>query len=82
MKYRIHSWWDEFRRKVMSANAPPIQLQEMRRAFYAGIQCCLDRMAGEMTDGDSLEDPADERVVLDIRTELLEFAHDIANGKA
>ncbi len=35
MKYRVRALWNLFRTEVMPANAPPIQVQEMRRAFYA-----------------------------------------------
>lgn len=28
--------WESFRSSVMADDAPPIQVQEMRRAFYAG----------------------------------------------
>jgi hypothetical protein len=30
--------WDSFARATLPRGAPPIQRQEMRRAFYAGAQ--------------------------------------------
>lgn len=33
--------WDKFVVLVLPTNAPPIQRQEMRRAFYAGVQSAL-----------------------------------------
>jgi hypothetical protein len=31
--------WEDFRIKVIPPTAPPVQLKEMRNAFYAGAIC-------------------------------------------
>jgi hypothetical protein len=82
MKYRVQAMWNNFRTQVMPPNAPTVQVQEMRRAFYAGVECTLNRLAGEMTEGDGLDDPADERVVQEVNAELKQFAADVKSGKA
>jgi hypothetical protein len=33
--------WESFERRVVADDAPPIQRQEMRRAFYAGAWAVL-----------------------------------------
>jgi hypothetical protein len=33
----IAAYWEAFRKTAVSADAPPLQLQETRRAFYAGF---------------------------------------------
>ncbi len=37
----VASQWEEFRSKVMPANAPTVQVTEMRRAFYSGAYSFL-----------------------------------------
>jgi hypothetical protein len=38
----IEERWHDFRRRVIHADAPEIQVTEMRIAFYAGFQAMLD----------------------------------------
>ena len=73
--------WNEFSRKVLPADAPVIQRQEMRRAFYAGaggllkaIEKCLDPGA-DATDGDLT-------MMIGISNELTAFVKDIRDGRA
>lgn len=82
MKYRIQAQWNQFRAMVMHPAAPPNQVREMRRAFYAGVECALNRLADEVSPGDSLDDSNDERMVLEVRQELQQFAADVQAGKA
>jgi len=82
MKYRVHALWEEYRRKVMHADAPPIQVTETRRAFYAGIQGVLNLLGAEMSPGDAVDDPSDEKAVAEVHEELLEFARDLMEGRA
>lgn len=82
MKYRINALWNQFRTQVMHPAAPADQVREMRRAFYAGVECTLNRLGQEMTPGDSLDDPTDELVIKEVQAELQQFAADVKAGKA
>lgn len=82
MKRRVLAQWNQFRAMVMPHDAPPVQVMEMKRAFYAGAECALNRLASEMSSGDSLDDPNDERVLQEVNQEFQEFAEDVQNGRA
>lgn len=38
----IEDRWSDFRQRVISPLAPPVQVSEMRLAFYAGFKAMLD----------------------------------------
>jgi hypothetical protein len=82
MKYRIQAMWNDFAHRVLPPHAAAIQRKEMRRAFYAGASAMLDRLSGEMSPGDTLDDPNDERVVKEVQAEFVEFAEAIKRGEA
>ena len=82
MKYRINALWNQFRTQVMHPASPSEQVKEMRRAFFAGVECALNRLGQEMSAGDSLDDPNDERVIKEVECELREFANDVKEGRA
>ena len=82
MRYRVLAQWNQFRTMVLHPAAPPEQVREMRRAFYAGVECTLNRLGQEMSPGDSVDDPSDESVILDVHQELQEFAADVKAGRA
>lgn len=66
---------------AIPATAPPIQRVEMRRAFYAGFSACLN-MSEFMSEGDSLDDPADHDIMRELMGELLAFGIAIKEGRA
>lgn len=82
MKYRIQALWNNFATQVLPPNASDVQRKEMRRAFYAGVECTLNRLGSEMSPGDSCDDPSDEQVIKEVHKELSQFAADIKAGKA
>ena len=82
MKYRIQALWNRFRTGVMHPASPAEQVKEMRRAFYAGVQCCLNSLAGEMSGGGELDDAGDALVIVEVHAELQQFAADVKAGKA
>ncbi len=45
----VRDAWKSFRDEVIPADAPPVQIQEMRRAFYAGVWTMLTA-CWEITD--------------------------------
>ncbi len=82
MKYRIQSLWNRYRTEVMHPAAIDIQVLECRRAFYAGVESALNKLASEMSDGDGLDDPNDERAIMEVQQELTEFAKQVKFGQA
>jgi hypothetical protein len=82
MKYRIQALWNEFRTLVLPPDAPDIQIVDMRRAFYAGVHSAMNRLASEMSDGDALDDPNDERAIREVNEELRMFSLDVKEGRA
>ena len=73
--------WASYREAVMSPDAPEIQVQENRRAFYAGAQGFLGLMMRTLDPGLEPTD-ADLRGMDLLARELTEFARDVAEGRA
>lgn len=77
----IESEWETFKYAVGLADAPPQQLTEMRRAFYAGATMLFSQiMAGleagkEPTEGDLTRMSA-------IQNEMAEFNNRVKRGEA
>lgn len=71
--------WGVFCERVMPIDAPEIQKQEMRRAFYAGGQAIMFRIIAafapelEPTEGDL-------KIMDDLNNELNEFARAVGRG--
>lgn len=82
MKYRVQALWNSYRTQVMPADAGLIQTTECRRAFYAGVESALNRLAGEMSAGDSIDDPNDHNAIREVHQELKEFAAAVKTGHA
>jgi hypothetical protein len=55
----IRDGWQDYAEKVLPADAPPVQKQETRRAFYAGAWEILMRMA-DLGEPDISEDQGAE----------------------
>jgi hypothetical protein len=68
--------WESYRTRVVPADAPPIQVQECRRAFYAGAQAFLSAAA------DSKGPHAEDRAINVMCNELHQFITDVQNGRA
>ena len=56
----IESGWKEYRQKVIPRDAPRIQLDESRRAFYAGAHHLWVSMMTMMTPADEASEPTPE----------------------
>lgn len=69
----IMKCWNEFARKVVPANAPELQVKEMRMAFFAGATALFYEL---MTTLDPDEEPtnADMRRLAEINREIDAFA--------
>lgn len=74
----IQAQWEFFSRHSIPKNAPPMQIQEMRRAFFAGAAGMLgiNYLVAEMSED------AGVQVLEGVRLELDAFGADVLNGRA
>lgn len=73
--------WTSFRVTVMPPTAGPVQVQEMRRAFYAGAQGLLGTILRVLDPGEEPTE-ADLLQMGAIADELSEFALKVGKGAA
>ena len=73
--------WDSFARAVLPKDASAVQLQEMRRAFYAGAQAILHGVIAALAPE---AEPTDEdlHMMANLEIELSEFAEAVKKGRA
>ncbi len=76
----IKQMWEGFARQVMPLGAPAIQVQEMRRSFYAGCRAMLDGCA-DITEEAGTEDAAAAELE-SLVAELEEFRDAVATRRA
>lgn len=82
MKRRLMAeQWDSFARAVLSKDAPAVQRQEMRRAFYAGAQGIMFGVIMALAP-ESEPTPEDLQIMENLQTELDEFIELIKAGRA
>lgn len=81
MSDRLGAAWREYRTKVIPLEAPAIQAQESRRAFYAGAQALLGLLLNVMEPGTELT-AADLKVMDEIAAELTAFSQAVREGRA
>jgi hypothetical protein len=78
MKKRyIEEQWNEFRRSVLSKDAPQIQIDEMRKAFFAGVVALFGHVLGNLSEGNDVKEQ-DLQMMASIHEELEEFRDEIA----
>jgi hypothetical protein len=78
---RIADLWQSYLDDVMPKTAGPVQIQETRRAFYAGAGAVLANIVSNLTEGPEAED--EDLANMDAIAEELEaFKNDIRAGKA
>lgn len=75
----LETLWNSYRVRVVPANAPEIQVQECRRAFYAGATALLGEM---LSIPDGLTEEQEMEELMKIRQELSSFADLVTQGKA
>jgi hypothetical protein len=77
----VAQMWAIYRAMVLPAAAPPIQVSECRRAFYAGVQSALmDGLIGIGDDANSEE--ACMAHLTALHEECQQFARDVTARKA
>lgn len=75
----IEQQWLSYRSAVLPKEAPLIQLQECRRAFYAGAQALLQTLLTAVSPGQEVTDE-DAQVLERVQKELDEFAKAVESG--
>jgi hypothetical protein len=74
--------WNGYMKAVFPDGRPDaIQLQETRRAFYAGAHAILSRILGDLTGGTEAEEQ-DLTMMNDFENELRSFNEDVKAGRA
>lgn len=73
--------WDAFSRALNLSEAPQIQRQEMRRAFYAGAQGILFGVIAVLVP-DAAPTIEDLVIMTDLSRELSDFADLVKAGRA
>lgn len=76
----IQEQWDMFSALVIPKNAPPIQQQEMRRAFYAGAEA-MTRIQFAVGDKNMSEE-AGVQILEGCNDELRRFSKQVMEGAA
>jgi hypothetical protein len=76
----VESAWESFAAGVVPKDAPSVQRQEMRRAFYAGAWWFLTGPM-ESIGHPAISDEESLHYLERLRKELLQFVEDMLNGK-
>jgi hypothetical protein len=77
----IAGWWATYAERVIPAGAPSVQMQESKRAFYAGAAAMLDAITRGLSEGDDATDD-DLAHVGRLHSELVQFGLDVKTGRA
>ncbi|MBL1176934.1 hypothetical protein [Pantanalinema sp. GBBB05] len=72
---RVEAAWTGFSRVVMPADAPPIQIKEMRMAFYAGAWAALQmtKDLGAVIESGAMTEMDGVNVLEEIEQECKQF---------
>ncbi len=78
----IEAAWKDYEAKVVPADAPPIQRQESRRAFYAGAQALMGEILGRFNSIADEVTQADIQFMDALNAELEGFKQAVLEGRA
>lgn len=78
----IASLWEDYKQGVVPANASAIQVQECRRAFYAGVHSILKAMAENRNRKGGFRHDPDTVFAASVDAELQAFLNDVISGRA
>lgn len=77
----MHDEWASYHREVIPADAPAIQIQESKRAFYAGAWALFQAIQKIMDPSSEEPTERDLRVMDSIDRELREFNASVLAGR-
>lgn len=73
----IETAWLDYAAHVIPPGAPPIQISESKKAFYAGAGCLLDGLLKVFGPGQ--EPTESDLLIMDgVQKELVEFVKEVA----
>jgi hypothetical protein len=72
--------WRSYQDNLLQG-APPIQIQETRRAFYAGASSFMNIMFERVSQEGEIT-ASDEQLMDDLQAEFRRFLSDVLDGKA
>jgi hypothetical protein len=75
---RVREMWQTYQRTVLPANAPPVYVQECRKAFYAGASVVFGL---HLSMADSMSDEEAMTMLADLTEELEEFPRLVMEGR-
>lgn len=73
----IQKHWEGYKNLVLPPHASDIQIEECRRAFYAGAISCLNVM--DSVGDESISENAGVEIIEGLHQELESFASDLVN---
>lgn len=75
----IQEQWESFRKAVIPPTAGPVQVQEMRRAFYAGAEAMwrINMAIGE----DSVSEDGGVAILEGVNQEIRQFVEQVQRGE-
>jgi hypothetical protein len=77
----VRDAWNDYREKVLPFTAPPIQIRECRRSFYAGAEMLMCEILNGL-DPSPGATQSDIDYIATLHEELLRFARDVERGMA
>lgn len=75
----IERGWRSYRDHVLPKNAPPVQMQETRRAFYAGAGLLFENLTNAV-GADEVSEDAGVDIMAGVDDEIRQFFKDVERG--
>ena len=79
--HTVRDEWNDYCAKVLSPTAPPIQVRECRRAFYAGAEMLMCQILNALDPSPNAMQSDVDYISL-LHSELQKFADDVKAGRA
>lgn len=75
----IEQEWLAFRRMVVPASAGPVQVEDVRRAFYSGAAVLFQAVVNKLSPGEEVQE-SDLAIFDSLNREIQEFAAEAIAG--
>lgn len=76
-EFTVKKMWESFNQEVIASDAPQIQRDEMRKAFYGGFSVAL-KFVMSMGDDDTKSEDDAVKQIEDWAEELMDFAAEMS----
>lgn len=77
----IETAWTSYREAVVPKDAPPIQLQESKRAFFGGAWALYALLMNDLDHSTDEDTPQDLGLMMKLDAELRGFRDQVLEGK-